>query len=236
MAKPAPAAPKRSAQWVQTYRMAKATDPLISLWSLLALLGGAVVGGAAFWLLPPRDMTIVKVVLIVLGMVSVGAIAGMIVFTRRAQRAAFRQMDGKPGAAAAALGMLRRGWKVDQMVALNRHTDLVHRAVGPPGIVLVGEGHPGRLKSLLAAERKKHERVASGTPIHEVVVGEGDGQVTLNMLVRSVLKLPKKVRPAEITDLMNRLKAIYATRSAVPLPKGPVRTSMKGQRGNLRGR
>jgi hypothetical protein len=67
-------------------------------------------------------------------------------------------------------------------------------------------------------------------------VGDGEGQVPLPKLVRHVMKLGRKVKPAEITDLINRLKAIDATRGKVPLPKGPVPTSMKGMRGNLRGR
>jgi hypothetical protein len=50
------------------------------------------------------------------------------------------------------------------------------------------------------------------------------------------MKLGRKVKPAEITDLLNRLKAIDASRGKVPLPKGPMPTSMKGMRGNLRGR
>ena len=39
-----------------------------------------------------------------------------------------------------------------------------------------------------------------------------------------------------MTDLLYRIKALDANRSNIPLPKGPVPTSMKGQRGNLRGR
>ena len=49
-------------------------------------------------------------------------------------------------------------------------------------------------------------------------------------------KLGKAVKPAEMTDILNRLKALDANRSNIPLPKGPVPTSMKGMRGNLRGR
>jgi hypothetical protein len=39
-----------------------------------------------------------------------------------------------------------------------------------------------------------------------------------------------------MTEVLSRLKAIDASRQQVPLPKGPVPTSMKGMRGNLRGR
>jgi hypothetical protein len=39
-----------------------------------------------------------------------------------------------------------------------------------------------------------------------------------------------------MTDLLSRLKAIDAARPVAPLPKGPVPTSMKGFRGQMRGR
>ena len=132
--------------------------------------------------------------------------------------------------------MLRRGWKIDEVVGFTKQQDMVHRVVGPPGIVLVGEGNPNRLKALMVSERRKHERVAADTPIHEVIVGNEDGQVRLPKLTRHVQKLGRQVKPAEITDVLNRLKALDAQRPKVPLPRGPVPTSMKGMRGNMRGR
>ena len=112
----------------------------------------------------------------------------------------------------------------------------MHRVVGPPGIVLVGEGNPHRLKTLLANERRKHERVASETPIHEVVGGNGEGEVPLPKLSAHVTKLGRNIKPAEMTDVLQRLRALDANRSTMPIPKGPVPTSMKGARGNMRGR
>ena len=38
----------------------------------------------------------------------------------------------------------------------------------------------------MASERRKHERVAAETPIHEVVCGNGEGEVPLPKLVRHV--------------------------------------------------
>jgi hypothetical protein len=145
-------------------------------------------------------------------------------------------MEGQPGAAAAALRMLRRGWKTEPVVAFNKQQDVVHRVVGPPGIVLIGEGNPHRLRQLMTGEHRKHERVASEVPIHEVVCGNAEGQVPLARLVRHVNKLGRRVKPAEMTDILNRLKALDANRSNIPLPKGPVPTSMKGMRQNMRGR
>ena len=160
----------------------------------------------------------------------------MIVFSRRAQQAAYNRLSGQIGAAARALTMLRRGWKTDEMVGFTKQQDVVHRVVGPPGIVLVGEGNPNRLRQLMLSERKRHERVAADVPIHEVVVGDGEGQVPLPKLVRHVQKLGRQVKPAEMTDVLARLEALDAARPKVPMPKGPVPTSMKGMRAQMRGR
>ena len=80
-----------------------------------------------------------------------GVLAALIIFSRRAQKAVYGQMEGQVGAAAGALGLLKRGWHVDQAIAFTKQQDVVHRVIGPPGIVLVGEGNPGRVKTLLPA-------------------------------------------------------------------------------------
>ena len=226
-----PDKPGRIAQIRQSYTMTKRTDPRIGL-ILLGVFVLAALGGFALMLLVFRDSLVFPISFGVL----VGLLAAMIIFGRRAQRAAITQIEGQPGAAAAALGMLRRGWKTDPAIAVNKQQDVVTRVVGPPGIVLVGEGNPNRLRPLLVAERRKHERVASETPIHEVIVGRDQGQVPLGKLTRHVTKLGKELKPAQMTDVLARIKALDANRSNIPMPKGPLPTSMKGMRGNMRGR
>lgn len=225
----------RRQQLVRSYQMAKRSDPKLGLWILLAFLVGAGAGFLLLWLLPGDGW--LAWTLTVVSSLLTGLLVALIVFGRRVQKAAYDQMEGQPGAAAAALGMLRRGWKMDPVVGFNKQQDVVHRVVGPPGIVLVAEGSsPSRVKQLLTSERRKHERVASEVPIHEVVCGNGEGQVPLPQLVKHVRKLGRKVKPAEMTDILNRMKALDARRPNVPMPKGPVPTNMKGMRGNLRGR
>lgn len=217
-------------QLVASYRMTKESDPKIGL----VLLGIVVLtAGVAFALLQlvPGHWIIDLVAALLLGI-----LAALIVFGRRAEKAAFARIEGQPGAAAAALGMLRRGWTLDPAIAFNRNQDVVHRVVGPPGIVLVGEGNPNRLRTLLANERRKHERVASEAPIHEIVVGDGEGAVPVRKLARHVRKLGRKLKPAEMTDVLARIKALDANRSNIPLPKGPMPTNLKGARQNMRGR
>lgn len=225
-----PAKDSRLKQIAASYQMTRKSDPRIGL-----VLAGwfVLVAGLAFLLLllVPGHWA-----LDIAGALPLGLLAALIVFGRRAQRAGFRQIEGQPGAAAAALGMLRRGWTLEPAVGFNRNQDVVHRVVGPPGIVLVGEGNPHRLKGLLAEQRRKHERVASEVPIHEVVVGDSEGAVPLPRLVRHVTKLGRKVKPAQLTDVLARLRALDATRGNIPLPKGPMPTNLKGARQNMRGR
>jgi Domain of unknown function (DUF4191) len=238
MAKDSTTEPEKSGrirQFIDTYRMTKKSDPRIGLWILGSFL---IVGAAGFvifqFLLPGSG--ILHVALAVVGSLLFGSLAALIIFGRRAQKSAYAQMEGQPGAAAAALRMLRRGWKTDPAIAFTKQQDVVHRVVGPPGIVLIGEGNANRLRQLMGNERRKHERVAAGVPIHEVICGNDEGQVPLPKLARYVQKLGREVKPAEMTDVLNRLKALDANRSTIPIPKGPIPTSMKGMRGNMRGR
>lgn len=234
MSTPATPPTSRRQQFIQTYRMAKKTDRTIGLWIFGAFVLGALLGFAFIWFLPGDGL--IAWIMSGVGAFLVGLLLAVTIFGRRAQKAAYGQMEGQVGAAASALTMLRRGWKTDPVVGFNRQQDVVHRVVGPPGIVLVGEGNPTRLRQLMANERRKHERVLPETPIHEVVCGNGEGEVPLPKLVKHVTKLGKNLKPADITDVRNRLKAIDAQRGTVPLPKGPVPTSMKGMRGQQRGR
>jgi hypothetical protein len=239
MAKKAPKAPKapkdpnkvgRIKQIRQSYTMTKQSDPKIGL-ILLGVFVLAALAGFALMLLLFGTIGFSVVFGVLTGFLGV-----LIVFGRRAQRAAITQIEGKPGAAAAALGMLKRGWKTEPAIAITKQQDIVTRVVGPPGIVLIGEGNPNRLRPLLTSERRKHERVASETPIHEVLVGHDPGQVPLAKLTKHVTKLGREIKPAQMTDVLARIKALDANRSSIPMPKGPVPTSMKGMRGNMRGR
>jgi hypothetical protein len=85
--------------------------------------------------------------------------------------------------------------------------------------VLVGEGVPSRVAALLAAERKKTERVAHGVPIHEFQAGSGEGQIPVSKLQRKITMLPRSLRPPAVSDLNYRLKALTPT---MQMPKGPM--------------
>ena len=151
--------------------------------------------------------------------VVLGLGGAMILFGRFAQQAQYSAIDGQLGAAAAVLQNMRGDWTVTPAVAGNRTMDVVHRAVGKPGVVLVGEGVPSRVAGLLASERKKTERVAHGVPIHEFQAGNEEGQVPVSKLQRKITTLPRTLRPTAVTDLNYRLKALQPT---MQMPKGPM--------------
>jgi hypothetical protein len=230
----APKAPKKDGRLKQmalVYSMTRKTDKRIGLILAGVFLVTALIAFALLSLVLPGSWVLTAATAVLLGI-----LATLIVFGRRAQKAQYAEIEGRPGAAAAVLGQLRRGWKVEPGIAFNRQQDLVHRVVGPPGIVLIGEGNQHRLRALLATERRKHERVASETPIFEVVSGDGEGAVPVPKLTRHVSKLGRNISPAEMTDVLARLRALDANRSNIPIPKGPVSTNLKGARQNMRGR
>jgi hypothetical protein len=156
--------------------------------------------------------------------VLLGLLVALILFGRYSQAAQFSAIEGQPGAAAAVLQNMRGNWTVTPGIAGNRSMDIVHRAVGRPGVILIGEGSPNRLASLLAAEKKRVARVAYEVPIYEFVIGDGEGQVPISKLQRKIMRLPRQLKPAAVSDINYRLKALQPTLQA---PKGPVPKAMR---------
>jgi hypothetical protein len=181
----------------------------ITIGSGVAVLAVLVVVGLLTGLAP---------ILIPLGVLG-GLVTIMVIFGRYVQSSQYAAIEGQPGAAAAILQSMRGNWTVTPAVNGTRNMDIVHRAVGRPGVVLVGEGDPKRVVPLLAAEKKKTARVAFDVPIFEFQVGTGEGQIKIGDLQKKVMRLPRNLKPAAISDLNNRLKALQPT---LAMPKGPL--------------
>jgi hypothetical protein len=223
----------RIKQITTTYKMTAEYDNRLHLLTALAfavpiviaVVLGLVLKFSAFtWI-----MTIVTAIM-------VGLLLAMLLLVNRTKKATYKRYAGEVGSAEVALQMLDKKWVHDPVIAATKHKDVVHRAVGPGGIVLVSEGDPNRAKQLLLTEQRKHERVVSNVVITTIQMGDKEGQVPLNRLTDTVKKLPKVLQAHQVTDVRNRLRAIDAIRPKVPIPRGPMPTNMKGARKGMRGR
>jgi hypothetical protein len=227
-----PADMGRIRQIVRAYQVTHEHDrplPYLLLAAFLLPLAAAVTIG----LLTEQLLSLIFVGL------GVAILLPMIVLVRRAKAATYKRYAGQAGSAEVALSMLPKKWISSPVIAANRSQDVVHRTLGPGGLVLIGEGEPGRVKALLAGEAKKHERVAYGVPVTTIVMGNKPGQVPLDKLADHIRKLPKTLQANQVTDIRQRLRALDAVRPTIPVPKGPMPTNprqVKGARQAMRGR
>jgi len=164
--------------------------------------------------------------LIPLGVV-LGALVAFIIFGRRAQKSVYRKAEGQTGAAAWALENLRGKWRVTPGVAATGHFDAVHRVIGRPGVIFVGEGSAARVKPLLAQEKKRTARLIGDTPIYDFVVGNGEGEVPLSKLERHLTKLPANITVKQMDALESKLVALGSRMGPAAMPKGPLPAGAK---------
>ena len=213
----------------ETYRVTVESDPQSQNLIIGAGAGVAVLVSLVGIFLPPWWMWIIT------GLMA-GLVAALYMLLNRAKKATYKRYAGKPGSAEVAFGMLdKKKFDYTAGITATKQLDVVHRVVGPAGIVLVGEGSPARLKAVLASEARKHEQVAYGVPVSTVLMGDGEGQVPLDKLADHLKKAPKAIQPVQITEVKQRLRALDAVRPKVPIPKGPMPT-MKGVNRSMRGR
>jgi hypothetical protein len=152
--------------------------------------------------------------------VMLGILLMMVIFLRRVMKAQYAQIEGQMGAPAGIVQGMRGNWRVTPAVGFTPQQDLVHRVVGPPGVVLLIEGSATRLKNIVVQEKKKVGRVAPEVPVYDVVVGDGEGQVQLRKLQRHLVKLPRNITGKQINAVDGRLQALGGARP--PVPKGPL--------------
>lgn len=204
--------PKRFAQIRDAYVLTRERDSKIGIW-----IGGtfgltwAVCIALGFVFGSPIYATVVSL--------PVAVLAAVFLFSRRAEKSAYDSLEGTIGAGASVLMSIRKGWTTVAVVEVNKAQSMVHRSIGRPGIVLVGEGG-NDVRSLLLDHRRKMERFCPGTPITEVYVGDGEGRVSIRKLQRHVQKLPRVLTPAQTREVRTRLKSVGGMN--IPLPKGPL--------------
>lgn len=217
----------RGQMW-QAFNIQRKQDNKLIPYMLLALLLPAVLlfllgfvwGNKWLWL--------------IIGLI-LGATLAMLVFSRRLQRSVYDRASGQAGAAGWALDNMRDGvgmkWVTKQGVQVNNHMDLVHRVVGTPGVVLVGEGEKQRIKPMMDKERRRLARIVGDTPIYEVVSGEGEDEVPIKKLQRYLMRLPRNIKKQEVDSLASRIESLGNVRGNMGMPKGPIPNQAKVQKG-----
>ena len=212
----------RGQMW-QAFNMLRKEDKKLIPWMLITLLGTMVI----FFLLGSLWnghwwMLILSIPL--------GIVLALLVFTRRLESNMYDRMAGQQGAAGWALENMRNTmgvlWITQTGVAGTTQMDMVHRVVGNPGVVLVGEGNRNRLRPLMNQQRKRIDRILAGVPIYELYIGDGDAEdeVPLKKLQSRMLRFPRNYKKAEVSAISAKLEAIDRTRGGQMqgLPKGPL--------------
>ena len=191
----------------------------------LSVVGGIYAGGFTTYMLIPLGIVL-------------GALVAFIIFGRRAQKSVYKKAEGQTGAAAWALDNMRGKWRVTPGVAATGHFDAVHRVIGRPGVIFVGEGAANRGKPLLAQEEKRSARVFGDTPIYDIIIGNGEGEVPLSKLERHLNKLPANITVKQLDALESRLAALGSKIGPAAMPKGPLpaQAKMRGVQRTVRRR
>ncbi|MBF4603928.1 MULTISPECIES: DUF4191 domain-containing protein [Curtobacterium] len=212
--------PGRLKQMFQVFQMTRRADPSSVWWFALAFVGPVVLGIVLALVLPGQNW--LAMILWIVAGVLMGVLLFLIVLGRLAERAAYSQIEGQPGAVGAVLSnSLRRQWRSSEMpVAVHgRSQSAVYRAVGRPGVVLITEGQRGNLKRQVDEERRKVQRIVPNVAVHVVSVGDGDDTLTLHKLPRAMNKFKKSLNRNEVLAVANRLDSLTQSPAAA-IPKG----------------
>ena len=224
--------PGRLKQIWQVLRMTQRMDRTATPWLLLALIGPTILGVAAAFFLAPWAVNPVGFVLYIIVGLFTGILVAIIVLGRKAERAAYSQIEGQAGAVGAVLKSgLRRSWVASEMpIHVNpKSQDAVYRAVGRGGIVLFGEGPRSRTQRLLEDERRKVARIVPNVPVSFIYVGPDEGSTPLYKIPAELRRLKRSLRKQEVLTVSTRLQSLG--KNLLPIPKGVDPYKMRAARG-----
>ena len=170
---------------------------------------------------------------------AVGVLIAMMILARKAERAAFGRIKGQPGAALAAMQSIRRGWHVDdEPVQIDpRSQKMLFRASGRAGIAVVAEDSSSVSMKMLEKERRSIRRVLQhdNVPVHQLVVGDGEGEIPLHKLPTHMQRMKKQLTKDEAAQVTKRLNALHRSlRQSIPKGVDPMRA--RPNRKAMRGR
>jgi uncharacterized membrane protein YeaQ/YmgE (transglycosylase-associated protein family) len=225
-----PKEPGRLKQMWQVFNMTRRYDKNAVLFMALGFALPVLVGVAAA-LIFSRENVFGLVMWILAGVLG-GLLAALIILGRRAERAAYKQIEGQPGAVGAVLrSSLKRSWRGSEMpVAVNGKTqDAVYRAVGRGGVVLISEGPRSRTTRMLEEERRKVLRILPNVPVTFLSVGPDPDAVPLHRVAAKMARIKPNLTKPEVVAVSNRLTSLSS--SPLPIPKGIDPMRMRPQRG-----
>src|SRR5262245_32273057 len=148
----------------------------------------------------------------------------LIVLNLRSNKAMLAEAADQPGAAASIVQSMRGDWRVTPAIASTTQFDMVHLIIGRAGVILLGEGNPGRVRGLLGQERKRLSRVIGSADLRDFIIGEGEGEIPLAKLRNTLIKLPRTLSGGEVNSLDKRLTALSARPQ---MPKGAIPKNMR---------
>ena len=160
-------------------------------------------------------------------------LALLIVLNVRSNAAMMNTMEGQPGAAVHLVSQMRGDWRVNVERPLSATTqmDVVHLVLGRPGVILIAEGNPQRLRSMLGEQKRRLGKVIGDAPLYDFVIGNDEGQISIRKLRMTLLKLPRNLSGKEVNQLDRALTALTARPT---LPKGQLPKEFRPPKGAMR--
>jgi len=220
--------PGRLKQMWQVFQMTRRYDSKVVPYLLVSFFVPVILGIVIALLFASNGFTIA---LWIIAGVLAGILAVLLVLGRRAEKAAYSQIEGQPGAVGAVLNSsLKRGWiGSEQPVAVNGKTqDAVYRAVGRGGVVLISEGPKTRTARMVDEERRKVVRIGGNVPVTVLAVGPDADAVPLHKLARRLTRIKPALTKQEVVAVNNRLSSMG---TKLPIPKGVDPMRARPQRG-----
>ncbi len=221
--------PNRVKQMWDVFQMTRKYDNRAVPYLLLGFIPPIIAGFALGFLLPDSTL-ITEISYPIVGLMA-GLLLVLIILGRRAERAAYSQIEGQAGAVGAVLkNSVRRGWQTSEM-PINvspRTQDAVYRAVGRGGVALIGEGPRSRTQRMLEEERRTVARVLPNVPITFLYVGPDEASIPLYRLAGRLQRIKPALRKAEILAVSNRLASL--SKPPVGIPKGIDPNRVRAQR------
>ncbi|GAB2591324.1 membrane protein [Paractinoplanes abujensis] len=163
--------------------------------------------------------------------IMVTLLAAVIVLNLRSNAAMMNAAEGQPGAAASLIENMRGDWRVRPAAASTTQFDMVHVVIGRPGVILLAEGNPQRVRGLLGQEKRRLSKVIGNAPLYDYVIGSDEGQLPVKKLRTTMMRLPRNLTGKDVNSLDKRLGALMARPQ---MPKGAIPKNMRPSKGAFR--